>query len=138
MRPGADSTAVCDVVLFHGPLDRGIATFLRRALADSHLHVFAVDRIERGDESLAGMRQALAACSAVVVLLTRSTLDSRNTAFAIGLAMGWNKPIHILFDGIDASEVPGYLRQFDVRSVSDIDEVVRTLAQPPRCAGLPN
>lgn len=120
---------ICDVVFAHGARDQGVARFVRQVLSNSSLGAFSVDTINGGDELIGDVRRALAECSAVVLLLTRSTLNSQNTAFEVGMALAWNKPIYVLFDGIDTEEIPAYLRDFRVRPLSDVEIVVQEIAE---------
>ena len=119
---------IYDVFLSHSARDRGMAELVRQSADRAGLEVFSVDSLEGGDKALAAVRSTLAECSAVILLLTRSTLESKNTAFEIGMALAWNKPIYVLYDGIDVSELPDYLREFPVRPVSELDAVVQEIA----------
>lgn len=120
---------IYDVFLSHGAQDKGLAQIVTRALDREGLEVFAVHEVTPGEEFLAKMRRELAQCSAFVLILTRSTLKSPNIAFEIGMAMAWNKPIYVLYDGITKKEIPGYLKEFNVLQVSKLPQVVREIAQ---------
>lgn len=77
---------------------------------------------------MAGIREALAECSAFVMILTRSTLESSNSAFEIGAAMAWNKPIFVLYDGLPKKEIPEYLKDFTVVQFTKLPQVVQEIA----------
>lgn len=119
---------IYDVFLSHGTHDRGIADVVKRALAKEGFNVFAVDELKTNGSAMAGMREALAECSAFVMILTRSTLDSSSGAFEIGAAMAWNKPIFVLYDGLSNKEIPEYLKDFTVLQFTELPQVVRKIA----------
>jgi hypothetical protein len=74
------------------------------------------------------MREALAESNAVIILLTRSTLQSSNIAFEVGFAMAWNKPVYVLFEGVSEQEIPAYLRDFHLAMLSELGRVVEDIA----------
>lgn len=45
------------------------------------------------------------------------------------MALAWNKPIYILYDGIDAAELPDYLQEFRVRPVAELPSVIDEISQ---------
>lgn len=124
--------AIYDVFITHGARDRGIADLVSRKLADAGLEVYAVHDREPGEEVVSDMRWGLAGCSAFVVILTPSTLRSPNVAFEVGMALAWNKPIFVLYDGIAKSDIPSYLRDFRVASVSKLEQVIREIKKLPQ------
>src|SRR3954471_18817450 len=101
-----------DVFLSFNERDRGAADLIRHALSDAGLEAFCVDRIDVGADALPDLRRALAECSAVLFLLTGSSIRSQNVAFETGMALAWNKPIYVLFDGLELGEIPDYLQEF--------------------------
>ena len=70
-----------DVFLSHGIYDTGIAGVVKNALSEAGLEVFSVQNIKPENSFTEIWRDALAECSAVVLILTRSTLDSSDLAF---------------------------------------------------------
>lgn len=116
-----------DVFLSYSERDRGAAELIRHALAAAGLEAYCVDRLEVGAEVLTELRRALAECSAVLFLLTNSSIRSQNVAFETGMALAWNKPIYVLFDGLEPNEIPDYLKEFHVRRLSDMSEVVHEI-----------
>lgn len=119
---------IYDVFLSHGVHDKGIADVVKRALAEEGFKVFAVDELKINGSAMAGIREALAECSAFVMILTRSTLESSNSAFEIGAAMAWNKPIFVLYDGLPKKEIPEYLKDFTVVQFTKLPQVVQEIA----------
>jgi hypothetical protein len=117
-----------DVFLSYSERDRGAAELVRHALANAGLEAFCLDRVEVGGNSLSEVRRALAECSAVLFLLTGSSIRSQNVAFETGMALAWNKPIYVLFDGLEPGEIPDYLQEFHVRRLSEMDDVVQEIA----------
>ena len=118
-----------DVFLSHGAHDTGIAGVVKRGLADAGLDVFSVHEVKPGKSFLADMRNALAECIGVIIVLTRSTLESSSIAFEIGAAMAWNKPVYVVYDGITTKEIPQYLREFRVCHISKILQIVEEISQ---------
>src|SRR5262245_9992355 len=110
-----------DVFLSYSERDRGAAELIRHALADVGLEAFCIDRVDVVADGLSEARRALAECSAVLFLLTGSSIRSQNVAFETGMALAWNKPIYVLFDGLEPDEIPDYLREFRVRRLSEMD-----------------
>jgi hypothetical protein len=127
--------AIYDVFVSHGVHDRGIAGAVRKAFAEAGLEVFAIDEVKSDETFLKKMRRAVAECHAFVLILTRSTLTSPNIAFEIGMAMAWNKPVYVLFDGIAPSEIPAYLREFHVVPISKLERVVREIRESQQPLG---
>lgn len=117
-----------DVFLSYNQRDRGAAELVRQALSESGLEAYPAESVEIGPETVARFRQALAECSAVLFLLTSSSIRSQNVAYETGMALAWNKPIYVLFDGLDLSEVPSYLKEFEVRRLSEMDTVAHEIA----------
>ncbi len=123
------ATTMHDVFLSHGAHDTGIAGLVKDALAQSDLEVFSIRELKPGEAFMTKMRQALAECNVVVIILTRSTLGSSNVAFEIGAAMAWNKPVYVLYDGISKNEIPSFLRDFRIFQISKLSKVVREIAE---------
>ena len=121
------TNTIYDVFITHGARDRGIADLVGRALADAGLEVYAIHESQPDEDELSEMRTELAGCSAFVVILTQSTVKSPNVAFEIGMALAWNKPVFVLYDGISKSDIPNYLRSYRVASISKLSQVVREI-----------
>lgn len=121
------TSTIYDVFITHGSRDRGIADLVGRALTDAGLEVYAIHESQPDEDELSEMRTELAGCSAFVVILTQSTVKSPNVAFEIGMALAWNKPVFVLFDGISKSDISQYLRGYRVASVSKLSQVVRDI-----------
>jgi hypothetical protein len=62
-----------------------------------------------------------------VILVTPSAVESHHLAFEAGMAMAWNKPIYVLYDGVGDDDIPEFLRQFQVLPVTKVDEVAKTI-----------
>ncbi len=118
-----------DVFLSHGVHDTGIAEIVRKRLEASDLGVFAMDHIDAGIDLDLAVRSALAESSAVILILTRSTVGSPYIAFEVGAAMAWNKPIYVLYDGLANDDIPSYLRQFHVVGLGEAERIVNEIAK---------
>ena len=118
-----------DVFLIHGAQDLGFTSIVRSAFSEAGLDVYALDHLKPDESFLSEFRSELAECSAFMVILTRSTLDSQNVAVGIGAAMAWNKPVYILYDGISPKEIPSYLRDFHLVPLSKLPQVVAKIAK---------
>ena len=118
-----------DVFLSHGVHDTGIAGVVKNALSEAGLEVFSDQNVKFGNSYTKIWRDALAECSAVVLILTRSTLDSSNLAFEVGAAMAWNKPIYVIYDGIADSEIPSYLDDLRLGQISNLPQIVKEIAK---------
>lgn len=118
-----------DVFLSHGTHDTGIAGVVKNALSDADLEVFSVQSVKPENSFTELWRDALAECSAVVLILTRSTLGSSNLAFEVGAAMAWNKPIYVIHDGIADSEIPRYLDDLKLCQISNLPQIVKEIAK---------
>jgi hypothetical protein len=121
------SPRIYDVVLAHGPDDQDLAAVIKEAFAGRHLEVFAVQGLRSDDAFWTGLREALAECHAFVVLVTRSTLHWPDLPVAVGAAMGWNKPIYVLFSGVAKSELSAALRKFRALPVAKVADAVREI-----------
>lgn len=120
------ASPVYDVFLTHGQHDTGVGRIVRDALRSEGLGVFTASKEFRlGDPIAQKMREAMAKSSAVVILLTRSTLNSQYVAFEVGAAIGLGQPIFVLYDGIAPSEIPAFLKRFPTFPLSGLDQVVR-------------
>lgn len=117
-----------DVFLSFNQRDRGAADLVRHALSSVGLEAYTADSIEIGPEVIPELRRALAECDAVLFLVTSSSIRSQNIPYETGMALAWNKPIYILFDGVELSEIPAYLKEFRVRRLSEMDDVAREIA----------
>jgi TIR domain len=118
-----------DVFLIHGPRDRGIASIVRAALSDAGLDVYAVDHLKADEPFLSEFRSAMGECSASLLILTRSTLESQDVAVAIGAAMASNTPVYVLYDGIAPREIPAWLREFEIAPLAKLGWVVAEIAK---------
>lgn len=117
-----------DVFLSFSARDRGAAELVRQALFQAGLEAYTADSVAIGPEVLPELRRALAECSAVLFLLTTSSVRSQNVPYETGMALALNKPIYVLFDGLDSAEIPDYLKEFHVRRLSEMDEVAQEIA----------
>lgn len=126
---GVATETTYDVFLSYNQRDRGAAELVRQALSQVGLEAYTADTIEIGPEVVPELRRALAECGAVLFLLTGSSIRSQNVPYETGMALAWNKPIYILFDGLELSEIPDYLKEFEVRRLSEMDDVAKEIAE---------
>ena len=120
---------IIDVFVSHGQHDTGLAELLNRALKDQGLSTWLVSSLEPSDQFESAIRNAMAECHAVVVLLTPAMLNSQWLAVEVGAAIAWNKPIYVLYDGVALDQIPGYLSQYHLLPVSQISEVVHKISE---------
>ncbi|MBI1901198.1 MAG: toll/interleukin-1 receptor domain-containing protein [Planctomycetia bacterium] len=123
----AATATVYDVYLSHGPQDSGLAELVRQKLADVGLEVYDPKPKKFDAEFLTGLREPLAESRAVVILLTRSTLDSDRAVYEVGAAMALDKPVYVVYDGISLDEVPPVLRSQTVVRLSNLKKVARQI-----------
>lgn len=121
-----------DVFLSYNQRDRGAADLVRQALLHVGLEAYTADSVEIGPEIIPELRRALAECDVVLFLLTSSSIASQNIPYETGMALAWNKPIYVLFDGLEPGEIPDYLQEFQVRRLSEMDNVVQEIAASRR------
>lgn len=113
--------------------DAAVADVVQRAFEDVGLTVFSFTKAETGARWGDKVREALAESNAFVAVLTPAALRSPGLTLELGGAIAWNKPIYILLDGIGPSQVPVFLRDFELRPISEIAKVVKAVlrnAQP--------
>lgn len=117
--------------------------FLSFRTLDAALAEFAVEHLERAGltvlpEGLATplsgpppeeLRSTLAESAAVVLLVTPGNVGSSDLAFLAGAAMAWDKPVYVLFDGIEESRISPFLRQFRVAPVTASRAVAEEIRQ---------
>ena len=120
---------IIDVFVSHGQHDTGLAELLNRALKDQGLSTWLVSSLEPSDQFESAIRNAMAECHAVVILLTPAMLNSQWLAVEVGAAIAWNKPIYVLYDGVALDQIPGYLSQYHLLPVSQISEVVHKISE---------
>lgn len=116
---------VIDVFLTHAAPDAGMAALVTREFEAAGCGVFAFQSLEPGDDRRDRMVEALVESTAVVVLLTKSSLSSPMVGVEVGAALAWTKPVFVVYDGIAAAEIPAYLREFTVAPLSAVGDVVR-------------
>jgi len=116
------------VFLSHAERDRGVAELIRHALAEAGLKAIWEDRISIDASALPRLRRAFADCTAVVFLITGSSASSQKVALEVGMALAFDKPIYVLFDGLELDEIPDYLKKYPIRRISEMDKVVRKIA----------
>lgn len=123
------SKPIYDVFLSFNQRDKGLAKFVVDALEDQGVHVFGVDNLQPGVSINKAIRNSLVECSSVIVLATPSSIESQHLAFEVGMALGWSKPIFVLYDGISLPEIPPFLRQYQFCPVTQIADVAQTIVR---------
>jgi hypothetical protein len=121
------ASQIHDIFLSHAASDRGLSTLITTQLSDAGLSVFSLDDVIVGEAVIQEMRKALAECSAVVIVLTRSTLHSPSMPFEVGAAMALSKPVFVLYDGVSTEEIPKFMQELHVSSVADLPTVIETI-----------
>lgn len=104
-----------------------MARLVQSTLVDAGIVVRAIDHLVSDAGYLSRVRQLVSECRAVIILLTRSTLNSQEVPFEIGLALAWERPVYLFYDGIDGSEIPAFLRKYQIRPLTSLAAVVREL-----------
>lgn len=122
-----NKTPIYDVFLSHHPQDGGLASMVTREIESAGCGVFSLESLPLGSHIQSQVLDALVDSSAVVVLLTRSSVESRGVAFEVGVAMGWDKPIYIIHDGLEMRSIPEFLNQFHLVPLSDLPRVVKQI-----------
>ncbi len=120
-------TPIYDVFLSHHPQDGGLASMVTREIESAGCGVFSLESLPLGSHIQSQVLDALVDSSAVVVLLTRSSVESRGVAFEVGVAMGWDKPVYIIHDGLEMRSIPEFLNQFHLVPLSDLPRVVKQI-----------
>lgn len=120
---------IIDVFVSHGRHDTGLAELLNRALTEQGLSTWLVSSLETGDQWENAIRNTMAECHAVVVLLTPAMLESPWLAVEVGAAIAWDKPIYVLYDGVMLTQIPAFLSQFQALPVSRMSEVVSEISK---------
>ncbi|MBA3315953.1 MAG: toll/interleukin-1 receptor domain-containing protein [Planctomycetota bacterium] len=121
---------IFDVFLSHRSQDAGLAAFVADELREQGLDVFHSGVIAVATEAVVDdLRSALAESIAVVILVTPDYAKSPNLAFLTGAAMAWEKPVYILYDGLDLSELPDFLGQYRVAPITAVGEIGRQIKE---------
>ena len=120
-------TPIYDVFLSHSLQDKGLAAFVQETLSSEGMNVFDLSEIPSGSPITNSIREGLVDSSAVILLITPSSDRSGNLAFEAGMAMAWAKSIFVLYDGRQLSDIPDFLRQFQVFPVDNVREVAKLI-----------
>lgn len=113
-----------DVFLSHSLKDQGLAKLVTSTFVKAGLTVFEYSSIQAGQSFTASIRQALAESWALVVLVTRDSLESKSLMVEIGMGLAWSKPTLILHDGVDVGQLPSILSGYQVVPLSHIEQVI--------------
>jgi hypothetical protein len=121
---------VFDVFLSHRPQDAGLAAFVAEELREHGLEVFHGGVVTVATEAVVDdLRWTIAECAAVVILVTPGYLKSPNLAFLAGAAMAWDKPIYVLYDGLELADLPDFLGQYTVSPITATRQVAEEIRQ---------
>ena len=120
-------TPVYDVFLSHSLQDKGLAAFVQETLSAEGLNVFELSELPSGSPITNSIREGLVDSSAVILLITPSSERSGNLAFEAGMAMAWSKSVFVLYDGRQLSDIPEFLRQFQVFPVDKVRDVAKLI-----------
>lgn len=120
-------TPVYDVFLSHSLQDKGLAAFVQETLSSEGLNVFELSEVPPGSPITNSIREGLVDSSAVILLITPSSDRSGNLAFEAGMAMGWSKSVFVLYDGRQLSDIPEFLRQFQIFPVDKVRDVAKLI-----------
>jgi len=124
-----------DVFLSHSVRDAALATVVKQHLEEAGLAVFGVSGFdlaiggEPGTEWADAVWEALVESSALVALLTPAHRDSPALGVEVGGAWVRQKPIYILLEGDGPTELPPYLRRFQVYPLSELSNVILAIAK---------
>ncbi|MBI4718203.1 MAG: toll/interleukin-1 receptor domain-containing protein [Planctomycetes bacterium] len=119
----AAATDHYDVFLSYAAADAPVAEVVERKLAETGLRVFSAHNLSVGSSWADAIRDALAESSAVVLLVTPTSLKSANLAVELGAAMAWKKQIFPLLQDVTVDQLPVYLRHYQAAPVSQVQAV---------------
>jgi hypothetical protein len=122
-------TPVYDVFLSHSLQDKGLAAFVQQTLSSEGLSVFELSEVPAGSPITNSIREGLVDSSAVILLITPSSERTGNLAFEAGMAMAWSKSVFVLYDGRQLSDIPEFLRQFQIFPVDKVRDVAKLILQ---------
>ncbi len=122
-----DRRAICDVFITHGADERDTALELAEAIRNEGMTPYRIDDAAAQIESEAVIREAIAECRALVVIVSQPALPP-SVVVVIGAAQMWNKPIHVVTAGRMA-RIPGWLQRASVAVTDSGDDAVRAIRQ---------
>jgi len=115
---------IYDVFLFHSAVDEGLSTLVCRQMEAGGLRVFTPGSMTAGKRISDKLRQEIVACTAVVVIATPASTQSSFLGYEVGMAAAWNKPVIVLFDGLNADDLPSFLQEYQLFAVKQIDQAI--------------
>ncbi len=116
-----------DVVVSHCAIDRGLAQLVASTLTSAGMKVWMSADHSTGRRWQDLVRDAMLRAKTVIVLLTRNSLKSSHAAFEVGMAMGAEKPIFVLYEGVSTDELPEYAHQHRVADMSQLPEIINEI-----------
>lgn len=117
------------VFLAHASDDQGLASLVAQRLDDAGCEVEPFSSHRPGDEYESQLRKAIRNADRAIFLVTRQFAESTYLGLEIGAARMAEKPIYVLFDGMPESELPDYLKHFEVVPVTELSRLIDETTQ---------
>jgi len=111
------------VFLSYSSRDQELVDDLRRSLADAGFMVVRPQELPSGSEFERAIREMMRQSDAFVLVASDDALGSPWTAFELGAAMAWEKPIFVV-SADDGDRLPAYLTGHQIVKKSDVARLV--------------
>jgi hypothetical protein len=110
------------VFLSYSSRDHALADTLRRALASSGFDVLRAQETPSGAPIEDAIRDLMRASDVFVVVASPDQVNSSWTAFEVGAAMAWEKPIFVVTS--EPRSLPPYLARYRVVDASELPRLI--------------
>lgn len=124
------ATATHDVFMSTTATDRAQADVVQRAIESQGLSVFRADHVAVGDDWPTELREAIGDCPVFLLILSQVSLNSAWSVMELGAAQAWGKAIFVVSAGV--TEVPPFLRPFEIVPISQLSSLVSKIQQSIR------
>jgi nucleoside 2-deoxyribosyltransferase len=115
-----------DVFISYDHQDAKFSEELARVLRSYDLKVFTAPEILGGKHIEEAIWEAMAESQALVAVVPKADASAR-TAFELGAAKAWNKPIYAIASDPTAARLPAGLKGMAIYSPSRIDEIAQEI-----------
>jgi hypothetical protein len=116
-----------DVFLSHRSRDVKLARRIESLLDSSGLSIYRQPTTGSAAKFADEIREALAECRALVLIMSPSALTSTTMAMEVGAAHAWQKAIFVVLHDIQESEIPSYLRGLQVFRAASLETLKRSV-----------
>jgi hypothetical protein len=120
-----------DVFISHSHRDREFSAEIARVLRSYDLKVFGDADIAPGERSEDTIWEAMAESQALVAVIPE-TESSAWSAFELGAAKAWNKPIYAIASNPTTARLPSSLQGMAIYSPTRIDEIAQEIKRSSR------